>query len=210
MKRKASSARWLERQRKDRFVKQAQDAGWRSRAVYKLEEIDLRDQLIKPGQRIVDLGAAPGGWCQYAARKLRGQGTVIGLDLLAIEPLEHVHFIEGDFLQPEILERLSQQLNNLPIDLVLSDMAPNFSGIRGADLARSYELAELASDFAVEHLSESGRFLVKVFQGADFENYRAQLRQRFKRVVSRKPDASRTESREVYLLASDPIRRDND
>ena len=210
MKRRGSSGRWLDRQRKDKFVKQAQDAGWRSRAVFKLQEIDRRDQLIKPGQRIVDLGAAPGGWCQYAARKLKGQGKVIGLDLLAIEPLEHVSFIQGDFLESEILDRLSQEVNNRPLDLVLSDMAPNFSGIRDADLARAYELAELASDFAVEHLSEKGRFLVKVFQGADFEPYRARLRQQFKRVLIRKPDASRAESRELYLLACEPIKADNE
>lgn len=209
MKSKGSSGRWLDRQRKDRFVKQAQDGGWRSRAVFKLQEIDQRDQLIKPGQRIVDLGAAPGGWCQYAARKLKGQGTVIGLDLLPIEPLSHVNLIQGDFLESEILDRLSQQLNNQPLDLVLSDMAPNFSGIRDADLARSYELAELASEFAVEHLAPHGRFLVKVFQGTDFEAYRAQLRRAFKRVLIRKPSASRAESRELYLLACEPINNDN-
>ena len=209
MKRKGSSARWMERQRKDPFVRQAQEAGWRSRAVFKLQEIDLRDQLIKPRQRIVDLGAAPGGWCQYAARKLKDSGTIIGLDLLPIEPLEHVHLIEGDFLESEILDRLSEQVQNRPLDLVLSDMAPNFSGIRDADLARSYELAELALDFAVEHLGAGGSFLVKVFQGPDFEAYRARLRQHFKRVMIRKPDSSRSQSRELYLLAREPLKMNN-
>lgn len=209
MKRKGSSGRWLDRQRKDHFVKQAQDGGWRSRAVFKLQQIDQRDGLIKPGQRIVDLGAAPGGWCQYAARKIKGNGTVIGLDLLPIKPLPQVSLIEGDFLESAILDRLSKQLNNQALDLVLSDMAPNLSGIRDADLARSYELAELAADFAVEHLHEHGRFLVKVFQGNGFEDYRAQLRQMFKRVAIRKPDASRAESRELYLLASEPLKQDN-
>ncbi len=205
MKRRGSSGRWLDRQRKDQFVKQAQDGGWRSRAVFKLEEIDKRDQLIRPGQRIVDLGAAPGGWCQYAARKLKGHGTVIGLDLLPIDPLDHVQLIQGDFLENSALEQLSELVKNQPLDLVLSDMAPNFSGIRDADLARSYELAELAMDFAVQHLGKNGAFLVKVFQGSDFETYRNKLRTAFTKVSIRKPGASRAESRELYLLARDPI-----
>lgn len=210
MKRRGSSGRWLDRQRKDQFVKQAQDGGWRSRAVFKLEEIDKRDQLIRPGQRIVDLGAAPGGWCQYVARKLKGQGTIIGLDLLPIDALDHVELIQGDFLDDEVLAELADKVQNKPLDLVLSDMAPNFSGIRDADLARSYELAELALDFAVKHLGQGGAFLVKVFQGADFESYRDQLRAAFAKVAIRKPGASRAESRELYLLARDPISDHNE
>ncbi len=210
MKRRGSSGRWLDRQRKDQFVKQAQDAGWRSRAVFKLEEIDKRDQLIRPGQRIVDLGAAPGGWCQYAARKLKGNGVIIGLDLLPIEPLDHVSLIEGDFLETKVLDQLSDKLDNKPVDLVLSDMAPNFSGIRDADLARSYELAELALDFAVQHLGKDGAFLVKLFQGSDFESFRNQVRASFGKVALRKPVASRAESRELYLLARAPISEHNE
>ena len=210
MKRRGSSGRWLDRQRKDQFVKQAKDAGWRSRAVFKLEEIDKRDQLIRPGQRIVDLGAAPGGWCQYAARKLKGSGVIIGLDLLPIEPLEHCTLIQGDFLETKVLEQLSDKLDNKPVDLVLSDMAPNFSGIRDADLARSYELAELALHFAVQHLGENGAFLVKLFQGADFESFRKRVRKAFGKVVLRKPGASRAESRELYLLARAPISDHNE
>ncbi len=199
---KGSSSRWLERQRKDQFVKQAQDQGWRSRAVFKLMEIDQRDRLIRPGQQIVDLGAAPGGWCQYAVKKLQGRSKkIVGLDLLPIEPLPGVEFIQGDFLESEILDRLSLSLENCRPDLVLSDMAPNFSGIKNADLARSYELAELACDFAVQQLASSGAFLVKVFQGGDFEAYRKLLQTHFTKVSIRKPSASRPESRELYFLA---------
>lgn len=202
MGRKASSSRWLARQRKDPYVKQAQEAGWRSRAVFKLQDIDRRDQLIRPGQRIVDLGAAPGGWCQYAARRLRGQGQVIGLDLLPIEPLDGVEFLQGDFLDAVVADRLSESLGGQGADLVLSDMAPNFSGVKSADIARAYELAELAVEFAVEHLVANGAFLVKLFQGAEFEDYRADLRRKFRKVMIRKPQSSRADSRELYVLAS--------
>ncbi len=201
MARKGSSGRWLDRQQKDPYVKRAQEAGWRSRAVFKLEEIDRRDRLLQAGQRIVDLGAAPGGWCQYAVRKLKRQCTIVGLDLLPIEALDGVHFIQGDFLEAKVLEELTATLENRPLDLVLCDMAPNLSGVRLSDLARAYELAELAADFAVQHLAPGGTFLVKVFQGSGFEEYRARLRQGFSRVQSRKPEASRAESRELYLLA---------
>ena len=205
----SSSGRWLARQRKDPYVKKAQDAGWRSRAVFKLEEIDRRDQLIRPGQIIVDLGAAPGGWCQYAARKQKGRGRIIGLDLLPIDPLDGVELIQGDFLSVEVAEELAARLENRPVDLVLSDMAPNFSGIKNADLARAYELAELASEFAVKHLAGNGAFLVKIFQGGEFESFRNLLRQHFQKVSVRKPEASRAESRELYLLAQGLKNADN-
>ncbi len=209
MPKRSSSGRWLQRQRKDPYVKQAQEGGWRSRAVYKLQEIDRRDRLFRPGQRVVDLGAAPGGWCQYAVSRLQGQGRVIGLDLLPIEPLAGVDLIEGDFRSEAVLHQLTDLLDAQALDLVLSDMAPNFSGIRDADLARSYELAELARDFAVQHLTRGGSFLVKLFQGADFEAYRDALRSDFQKVMIRKPDASRAESRELYLLAQGLLKGEN-
>ncbi len=209
MPKRSSSGRWLQRQRKDPYVKQAHEGGWRSRAVYKLEEIDRRDRLFRPGQRIVDLGAAPGGWCQYAVSRLQGRGRVIGLDLLPIDPIAGVDLIEGDFRNEEVLAELSALVEGQALDLVLSDMAPNFSGIRDADLARSYELAELARDFAVQHLAQGGSFLVKLFQGADFEAYRASLRKEFAKVMVRKPDASRAESREFYLLAQGLLKGEN-
>ncbi len=209
MPKRSSSGRWLQRQRKDPYVKQAHEGGWRSRAVYKLEEIDRRDRLFRPGQRIVDLGAAPGGWCQYAVSRLQGRGRVIGLDLLPIDPIAGVDLIEGDFRKEEVLAELSALVEGQALDLVLSDMAPNFSGIRDADLARSYELAELARDFAVQHLAQGGSFLVKLFQGADFEAYRASLRKEFAKVMVRKPDASRAESREFYLLAQGLLKGEN-
>ncbi len=209
MPKRSSSGRWLQRQRKDPYVKQAHEGGWRSRAVYKLEEIDRRDRLFRPGQRIVDLGAAPGGWCQYAVSRLQGKGRVIGLDLLPIDPIAGVDLIEGDFRKEEVLAELSALVEGQALDLVLSDMAPNFSGIRDADLARSYELAELARDFAVQHLAQGGSFLVKLFQGADFEAYRASLRKEFAKVMVRKPDASRAESREFYLLAQGLLKGEN-
>lgn len=209
MAKKTSSSRWLARQKRDPYVKQAQEGGWRSRAVFKLEQIDRRDRLLRPGQRIVDLGAAPGGWCQYAARRLNGQGTIVGLDILPIEPLAKVTFLQGDFLESEILGRLSETLAGEPLDLVLSDLAPNFSGIRIADSARSFELAELARDFAVEWLRPDGAFLVKVFEGAELPDFRASLRQSFRQVAVRKPEASRQDSREIYLLARGLQKTDN-
>ena len=209
MSKRGSSGRWLSRQRKDPNVKQAQDHGWRSRAVFKLQAVDRRDRLIRPGQRIVDLGAAPGGWCQYACDKLKGRGEIVGLDLLPIEPIDGVHLIEGDFRRQDVLDELVSVLRGEPLDLVLSDMAPNFSGVKDADIARSYALAELALDFAVQHLTAGGDFLVKVFQGADFEPYRQSLRERFEKVMVRKPEASRSESRELYLLARGLLEQKN-
>lgn len=200
-KRSKSSSRWLGEHFSDAFVKRAQAEGWRSRAVFKLEEIDEKDRLIRPGMTLVDLGAAPGGWSQYAARKLKGRGRVIALDILPMEPLEGVEFLQGDFTEDEPLERLLSVIGDEQADLVMSDMAPNMSGMDAIDQPKGMYLAELALDLAEKVLKPGGGFLVKVFQGEGFDDYLRRLRARFTRVVSRKPRASRARSREVYLLA---------
>jgi len=186
----------------DPFVQMAQKEGYRSRAAYKLLEIDARDHLFKPGLVVVDLGATPGGWCQVAANKIGPGGKIIALDLLPLEPLRGVEFIQGDFRDEEVLKQLEASLQGKPVGLVISDMAPNFSGVGAVDQDRSIYLAELAMEFAVEHLNEDGSFLVKVFQGAGFEAYFKLLRSRFTRAVARKPKASRDRSSEVYLLGT--------
>ncbi len=201
MPKKASSRRWLDEHHNDPFVKRAREAGYRSRAVFKLEEIDAKDHLIKPGMVVVDLGAAPGGWSQYAARRMKGRGRVVALDILPIEPMADVEVIQGDFREPEPLSALQDLLQGEPVDLVLSDMAPNMSGVAPADQAAAMYLAELALDFAAEHLTKKGSFLVKVFQGEGFDSYFRQLKQTFKTVSTRKPEASRGRSKELYLLA---------
>lgn len=195
------SKRWLKEHFDDPYVKQAQEAGYRSRAVFKLKEIDEKDRLFHKGMTVVDLGAAPGGWCQYAREKLASSDAVIGLDILEMEPLDSVEFIQGDFTEQAPLERLLELLNGRPVDLVLSDMAPNISGMKVVDQPRAMYLAELALDFAQNNLSKGGDFLVKVFQGEGFDEYMKQLRAGFKQVLVRKPKASRSRSREVYLLA---------
>lgn len=199
--RKGSSRRWLEEHFKDEFVRKAQDEGWRSRGVFKLQELDSKDGLLRPGMAVVDLGAAPGGWSQYVCRRLRGAATVVALDILEMEPMEGVGFIQGDFREQEILNQLLARLNGKAVDLVLSDMAPNISGMKAIDQPRSMHLAELARDCAVEILSPGGDFLVKVFQGEGFDAFRLSLRRHFAKVVVRKPRASRDRSRELYLLA---------
>lgn len=201
-KRSKSSRRWLGEHFSDEYVKRAQAEGWRSRAVFKLEEVDAKDRLIRPGMTIVDLGAAPGGWSQYAARKLHGKGRIIALDILEMESLEGVEFLQGDFTEEEPLQRLLATVGGAGIDLVMSDMAPNMSGMDAIDQPKGMYLAELALDLAEKVLKPGGHFLVKVFQGEGFDEYLRQLRQRFDKVVSRKPKASRARSREVYLLAS--------
>lgn len=188
----------------DPYVKRAQTDGYRSRAAYKLLEIDARDRLLKPGQFVADLGAAPGSWCQVVAAKQKGQGRLIGIDLLPVAPMPGLVTLEGDFTAPESLQWLENQLGGKKIDLVLSDMAPNMSGVELRDQARLYELCELALEFAVNWLKPDGAFLVKVFQGVGFEDYRRQLRAAFSTVAIRKPDASRDRSAEVYLLARSP------
>lgn len=184
----------------DPFVQRAQKDGYRSRAAYKLLEIDERDHLLKPGMVVVDLGATPGGWCQVAAAKLGNSGKIIALDLLPLHPLPRVDFIQGDFRDDVVLAQLEEKLGGQQIGLVISDMAPNISGIESADQARAIHLAELALDFAVQHLKPGGAFLVKVFQGVGFEDYLKLMRSHFVKVVTRKPKASRDRSSEQYLL----------
>ncbi|PWG64077.1 23S rRNA (uridine(2552)-2'-O)-methyltransferase RlmE [Sediminicurvatus halobius] len=201
MPRTRSSRRWLKEHFSDPYVKAAQQKGYRSRAVFKLEEIDGRDRLIRPGQRIVDLGAAPGGWSEYCAARLGGRGQVIALDVLPMEPLPGVTVLQGDFTEAAALAGLDEALGGEPVDLVLSDMAPNLSGQKAVDQPRAMLLAELALEFVDGRLNPGGDLLVKTFQGQGFEALLADMRGRFRRVHSRKPGASRDRSREVYLLA---------
>jgi len=200
MAKSKSSNDWLREHFDDPYVKKAQKAGYRSRATFKLEQTDKKDKLIRPGMAIVDLGSAPGGWSDYALRKLGGKGTVVALDILPMTPLSGVHFIQGDFREDEVLDELNIVLNSQPIDLVLSDMAPNITGVDAIDQPSSMYLVELALHFAIENLSKQGVFLVKVFQGEGFDVYLKAMRDSFQKVVTRKPDASRARSREVYLL----------
>jgi 23S rRNA (uridine2552-2'-O)-methyltransferase len=200
-KKSGSSKRWLQEHFADTYVKQAQQAGYRSRSVYKLQELQERDKLFLPGMTIVDLGAAPGGWSQLVTKLVGKKGRVIALDLLEFEPLPGVEFIQGDFSDDAVLEQLLALLNEKKVDWILSDMAPNMSGIDSVDQPRSMELAELALDFALRVLSPTGGFLVKVFQGEGFDPFLVALRQNFKKVIIRKPKASRGRSREVYILA---------
>ena len=184
----------------DPYVKKAQQDGYRSRAAYKLLEIDKRDHLFRPGMTVVDLGAAPGSWCQVAAQKVSRRGRVLAIDLLPIASMPGVDSLEGDFSEPATLAWLEEKLQSERVDLVLSDMSPNISGIMLSDQARQYELCELALDFTANWLKPEGAFLVKVFQGVGFEDFRAQMRQAFEQVLIRKPEASRDRSNEVYLL----------
>jgi len=204
-----SSKRWLNEHFEDHWVKQAQQAGYRSRAAFKLIEINEKDHLIRPGMVVVDLGAAPGGWCQVAAPLVGDKGMVFALDILPMPALTGVHFIQGDFTGDESLHQLEALLEKsgvssegaAGVDLVLSDMAPNISGMDAIDQPRAMHLAELAADFALQHLRPGGAFLVKVFQGQGFDEYLRGLRTAFDKVITRKPKASRQRSREVYLLA---------
>jgi 23S rRNA (uridine2552-2'-O)-methyltransferase len=198
--RAGKTRRWLQDHRSDVFVKRAAQEGYRSRAAYKLAEIDDRDSIFAPGQVVVDLGAAPGGWSQLAAARTRPGGRVVAMDLLAMEPLPGVELIRGDFHQRETLARLEAVLAGRTVDLVLSDMAPNISGIRASDQARAMALAELALDFADSHLVAGGTVLIKVFQGADYPAFLADMKRRCRDTRVRKPEASRRESAEHYLL----------
>ncbi|MEX1273785.1 MAG: 23S rRNA (uridine(2552)-2'-O)-methyltransferase RlmE [Gammaproteobacteria bacterium] len=200
-KRTKSSRRWLDEHHDDEFVKRARAEAWRSRAVFKLQEIDERDRLIKQGMVIVDLGAAPGGWAQYAVNRTQGNARVVALDLLEMDPLPGVDFIQGDFREDTVLEELDRRLGGAPVDLVLSDMAPNISGMSAVDQPRAILLAELALEFASRALREGGDLLMKVFQGAGYEDLVKQARLQFETISVRKPKASRPRSREVYLLA---------
>ncbi|MCG8036761.1 MAG: 23S rRNA (uridine(2552)-2'-O)-methyltransferase RlmE [Candidatus Thiodiazotropha taylori] len=201
MKRSKSSRKWLDRHFNDTYVKQAQKAGYRSRAAFKLLEIQEKDKLIKPGMKVVDLGAAPGGWSQIARDLVGENGQVFALDILPMDPIAGVEFIQGDFRETEPLESLRNLLDGAAIDLVISDMAPNVTGMASVDQPRSIYLCELALDFARETLKPGGGFVVKVFQGEGFDDFLREVRSSFGRVVSRKPDSSRAKSREVYLVA---------
>jgi len=201
MARSKSSKRWLAEHFDDPFVKLAQQRGLRSRSAFKLQELQDRYGLIKPGMTVVDLGAAPGGWCQVAKPLVGPGGRVIALDILPMEPLPGVDFILGDFTEDEPLRQLERALNGASVDLVMSDMAPNISGMATVDQARAMYLAELALDFVKMHLKPGGDFVVKLFQGVDFDGFIQQVRSLFGKVQVIKPKASRSRSKEVYLLA---------
>jgi len=200
MVRSKTSKTWMREHVTDLYVRRAQAEGYRSRAAFKLQQLTDRDKLLKPGMRVVDLGAAPGGWCQVAAQKVQPGGAVIALDLLDMAGIPGVSFVKGDFEEQGALQALDQLLQGEPVDLVLSDMAPNISGIPSVDQARSLALAELALEFAVTHLKPRGNFLVKAFQGSGYEAFLKRMREHFGEVVVRKPEASRSRSSEVYLL----------
>jgi 23S rRNA (uridine2552-2'-O)-methyltransferase len=200
MKPTRTSKAWMQEHLNDPYVKLAQKDGYRARAAYKLMEIDDKDKLIRPGMTIVDLGSAPGSWSQVAVQRLKGQGKVIALDILDMSPIGGVTFLQGDFREESVLRLLEQTLNNVKVDLVIADMAPNISGVKDVDQAGAAYLTELALDFSQEWLKPSGNFLVKVFIGAGFEEILQNMRQMFDKVVTRKPKASRDRSSEVYLL----------
>lgn len=191
----------MQRHLNDPFVKKAQEEGYRSRAVYKLQEIDAREGFLKPGAVIVDLGSAPGGWSQLAIKKVGSKGKVVAIDLLPMDPISGVIFIQADFSEEAGLNAVIAELEGKPVDLVISDMSPNMTGIPLTDQARLFNLGEMAMDFAVKFLQPNGVFIVKVFQGAGFEPYVKLLRRNFQHVSAKKPDASRDESREVYMVA---------
>ncbi len=201
MKKSHSSKQWLRRHVNDPFVQRSKREGYRSRSAYKLTEIDDRDKLLKPGILVVDLGAAPGGWSQVAAKRVGRAGTVIAIDLLPMDPVSGVTVIEADLSSTKGLAAIEKCLAGRKADIVLSDMAPNLTGIAVSDQARSMALAEIALDFARLHLQPEGALLVKIFQGAGYDEYLKSLRRTFEKVVVRKPDASRDESAEQYLLA---------
>ena len=196
-----SSRRWLKEHFNDPYVKRAQQEGYRSRAIYKLQEINERDRLFKPGMTIVDLGAAPGGWSQLLVKLVKPKGKVIALDILAMEPIPDVEFILGDFSDDAVAEDLLARLDGAKVDWVLSDISPNMSGNDSIDMQRSLYLAELALDFALKVLRPEGGLLIKAFQGAGFDAYLAEIKKQFQKTVIRKPKASRSRSREVYILA---------
>lgn len=201
MQRSKSSKRWLQEHFDDPYVKKAQLEGYRSRAVYKLQEVDEKEHLIKPGMTIVDLGAAPGGWTQYVTQKLQGKGRVIALDILPMDALPDVDFIHGDFREEEVFRQLINLVPERGLDLLLSDMAPNMSGTAAIDIPRAMYLVELAFDFALQMLKPGGNMLIKVFHGTGFDDLVKQSRLSFDKVVIRKPQASRSRSKETYLLA---------
>lgn len=200
-RRGGSSSRWKRRQERDPYVERAAREGWRSRAVFKLEQIQQKERILRPGMRVVDLGAAPGAWSQYAARIVGPRGRVWAVDLLPMEPIPGVEFLQGDFTDPATVETLRRAIGDEKVDLVMSDMAPNISGTRAIDQPRSIGLAEEALLFATEVLAPGGTFLVKLFQGEGFPEFVQQARRAFGTVKLLKPKASRPESREIYMLA---------
>ena len=201
MARSKSSNQWMQEHFDDEYVRLAQQLGYRSRAVFKLKEIQEKDLIIKPGMNIVDLGAAPGGWSQFARQIMGKNDKLIALDILPMDPLDGVDFIQGDFREETVIEQLYQTLQGAPVNLVLSDMAPNMSGNKEMDQPRAMYLAELALDTAKTVLIKNGIFVVKLFQGSGFEEFHKEVQQLFTKVVIRKPKASRPRSNEVYILA---------
>ncbi len=201
MKRTKSSKRWLQEHFDDVYVKKAQVEGYRSRAVYKLKEVDEKESLLKPGMTVVDLGAAPGGWTQYVSERLQGRGRIVALDILPMDALPDVDFVLGDFREDEVLQKLIALIPEHSVDLILSDMAPNMSGTTAIDIPRAMYLVELAFDFAEKMLKPGGSMLIKIFHGAGFDELVKQARSSFEKVVIRKPSASRARSKETYLLA---------
>ena len=200
-KKNKTNKAWITEHVNDAYVQRARAEGWRSRAAFKLTEVDDKDKLLRPGMTVVDLGSAPGSWSQVAARRVAPGGRLIALDLLPMDPLHGVHFIQGDFREDEVLQALADALEGRQVDLVLSDMAPNMSGIAVVDQARVMLLAELTLDFCAQHLKPGGDMLVKVFQGDGFMELRKALQQQFRTLQMRKPLASRNRSAEIYLLA---------
>ncbi len=200
MARSKSSKAWLKRHVSDAYVQKAKSQGYRSRAVFKLEQIDAKDRLFRPGARVVDLGAAPGGWSQLAASRVTAKGAVVAVDLLEIAPMSGVTVLRGDFRDRAVRESVRAALGGQPADIVLSDMLPNVSGIPGVDQANAAALTEIAIDFCLDGMKPGGVFVVKVFQGEAFEGLLGRMKEVFRTVTTRKPEASRGESREVYLL----------
>lgn len=201
MARSKTSKGWLKEHFDDHYVKQSQQDGYRSRASYKLLELDKKDKLFRPGMTVLDLGAAPGGWCQVAARCIGDHGRVIASDILEMDSLAGVEFIQGDFTEDEVFEAILTALGPEKADLVISDMAPNMSGMADVDQPRAMHLVELALEMAKETLRKEGVFVAKVFQGEGFDAYVKDIKTAFKSVAVRKPDASRARSREVYVVA---------
>lgn len=200
MKRTRTSKAWMQEHVNDPYVQRAKKEGWRSRAAFKLMEIDDKDRLLRRGEVVVDLGATPGGWSQVAVKRVGDDGLVLALDLLEMEPIHGVHFIQGDFREDDVLRQLEERLAGRRVGLVMSDMAPNISGVPLVDQARVMYLAELGLEFSRAHLKPDGAFLVKVFQGTDYEGFIRAMRAVFRTVVVRKPDASRDRSAELYVL----------
>jgi len=201
MARSKSSAGWLKEHFDDHYVAKAKLEGWRSRAVYKLQEIDDKDKLFKPGMCVVDLGAAPGGWSQWTTHKVGAKGEVFALDILPVEPFAGVTFIQGDFREDDVYDSLLTSLDGRNVDVVMSDMAPNMSGSKGVDIPRAMYLVELCVELADQVLKKNGDLLMKVFQGEGYNQLITDLRSKYNKVITRKPKASRARSKEIYLLA---------